>query len=68
MEEADALSDRVGIMNRGSFVEAGTPKRLKNSVRGGETLKVDVEPGDRKGGCTGSEVQRRQTGEGRDPI
>ncbi|KXA97005.1 hypothetical protein AKJ37_03955 [candidate division MSBL1 archaeon SCGC-AAA259I09] len=48
MEEADALSDRVGIMNRGKLVEVGTPKDLKNSVRGGEALKVDVEPGEEK--------------------
>ncbi|KXA88493.1 hypothetical protein AKJ37_05545 [candidate division MSBL1 archaeon SCGC-AAA259I09] len=48
MEEADALSDRVGIMNRGKLVEVGTPKKLKNMVRGGEALRVDVEPAERE--------------------
>ncbi len=28
MEEAESLSDRVGIMNKGSLIEVGTPKEL----------------------------------------
>lgn len=29
MEEAEALSDRIGIMNRGSLIALGTPEELK---------------------------------------
>ena len=28
MEEAESLSDRVGIMNKGNLIEVGTPKEL----------------------------------------
>ena len=28
MEEAEALSDRIGIMNKGKLIELGTPKEL----------------------------------------
>ena len=35
MDEADALCDRVGIMNRGELVIVGTPGELKASAGGG---------------------------------
>lgn len=42
MEEAETLSDRVGIMNRGRLVEVDTPGNLKRLVRGGETIEITV--------------------------
>lgn len=39
MDEADALCDRVGIMNRGDLIVVGTPDELKASAgSGGATL------------------------------
>jgi ABC-2 type transport system ATP-binding protein len=40
MNEADALCDRIGIMNRGELVTMGTPAQLKASV-GGDVLSLD---------------------------
>lgn len=40
MDEADRLSDRVAIMDRGKLIKAGTPSELKQSIRGGEVLVV----------------------------
>jgi len=40
MDEADRLSDRVAIMDRGKLVKVGTPSELKQSIRGGEVLVV----------------------------
>jgi len=40
MDEADRLSDRVAIMDRGKLVKVGTPGELKQSIRGGEVLVV----------------------------
>ncbi|MFB6183500.1 MAG: ATP-binding cassette domain-containing protein [Haloarculaceae archaeon] len=45
MEEADALCDRVGIIDDGELVELGTPAALKDRV-GGDVVTVSVE-GDR---------------------
>ena len=44
MDEADRMSDRVGIMNRGEMVQVGEPTRLKGSLRGRDVieLKLDV--------------------------
>ncbi|ANC31846.1 ATP-binding cassette domain-containing protein [Isoptericola dokdonensis] len=41
LEEADALADRVGIINRGAIVAEGTPADLKRSI-GTDVLVVDV--------------------------
>ena len=32
MEEAEALSDRIGIMSRGKLLTVGTVEELKNQV------------------------------------
>lgn len=40
MDEADRLSDRVAIMDRGKLVKVGAPSELKQSIRGGEVLVV----------------------------
>lgn len=42
MEEAEVLSNRVGIMNNGRLVEADSPVDLKRLVKGGEEIKVDL--------------------------
>jgi len=44
MDEADRMSDRVGIMNRGEMVQVGDPTKLKGSLRGRDVieLKLDV--------------------------
>ncbi|MBO3804010.1 MAG: ATP-binding cassette domain-containing protein [Candidatus Brockarchaeota archaeon] len=48
MDEADRLSDRVAIMDRGKLVKVGTPGELKQSIRGGEVLVVRSKmPGER---------------------
>ncbi len=43
MEEADALSDRVGVMNRGELVAVDTPENLKRAIKGGESIHLLVE-------------------------
>jgi ABC-2 type transport system ATP-binding protein len=40
MNEADALCDRIGILNRGKLVTIGSPAQLKASV-GGDVLTLD---------------------------
>jgi ABC-2 type transport system ATP-binding protein len=40
MDEADRLSDRVAIIDRGRLVKVGTPNELKQSIRGGEVIVV----------------------------
>ncbi len=44
-EEADALCDRVGIMDRGKIVALDTPKRLKELI-GADVVTLEVESGD----------------------
>ncbi|MDQ7778879.1 MAG: ATP-binding cassette domain-containing protein [Planctomycetota bacterium] len=39
MNEADALCDRIGIMNKGGLVTVGSPAQLKESV-GGEVISL----------------------------
>lgn len=48
MEEADALSDRVGILNWGKLVEVDTPENLKRMVTGGEIVNVPIKSSDKK--------------------
>lgn len=44
MDEADRMSDRVGIMSRGEMVQVGTPGDLKGTLKGRDVieLKLDV--------------------------
>jgi len=41
--EADQLSDRVGILHRGKLIVCDTPKRLKDSILGGDIVDVQLE-------------------------
>jgi ABC-2 type transport system ATP-binding protein len=44
MDEADRMSDRVGIMSKGEMVQVGEPATLKGTMKGRDTieLKLDV--------------------------
>jgi len=41
--EADRLSDRVGIMHKGKLLVCDTPKKLKDSIIGGDIVDVQLE-------------------------
>jgi len=41
--EADKLSDRVGIINKGKMLVCDTPKKLKDSIVGGDIVDVQLE-------------------------
>lgn len=41
--EADKLSDRVGIMHRGKLLVCDTPKKLKDSILGGDIVDIQLE-------------------------
>jgi ABC-2 type transport system ATP-binding protein len=41
--EADELSDRVGILHRGKLLVCDTPKKLKDSIVGGDIIDIDLE-------------------------
>jgi ABC-2 type transport system ATP-binding protein len=41
--EADRLSDRVGILHRGKLIVCDTPKKLKDSILGGDIVDVQLE-------------------------
>jgi ABC-2 type transport system ATP-binding protein len=41
--EADELSDRVGILHRGKLLVCDTPKKLKDSIVGGDIIDVHLE-------------------------
>jgi len=43
MDEADRMSDRVGIMNRGEMVKVGEPASLKGSLRGRDVIEMKME-------------------------
>ena len=43
LEEADRLAQRVGILDRGALVAAGTPDALKSSLRGDRVRIVPVD-------------------------
>jgi ABC-2 type transport system ATP-binding protein len=43
MDEAAALTDRVGIMDHGKLLALDTPSALTRSLPGSATLEVDVE-------------------------
>jgi len=41
--EADVLSDRVGIMHKGKLLVCDTPKKLKDSIVGGDIIDIQFE-------------------------
>jgi ABC-2 type transport system ATP-binding protein len=41
--EADRLSDRVGILHKGKLLVCDTPKKLKDSIVGGDIVDVQLE-------------------------
>jgi len=43
LQEADALSDRVAIMHKGKLLVCDTPKKLKDSIPGGDIMEVQLE-------------------------
>ncbi|MFF0543676.1 daunorubicin resistance protein DrrA family ABC transporter ATP-binding protein [Nocardia thailandica] len=48
LEEADALADRIAVIDRGSLVAEGTPAELKASI-GDQVLRLDIpDPADRR--------------------
>jgi ABC-2 type transport system ATP-binding protein len=40
--EADQLSDRVGIMHKGKLLVCDTPKKLKDSILGGDIIDIQL--------------------------
>jgi ABC-2 type transport system ATP-binding protein len=43
MDEADRMSDRIGIMSRGSMVTVGRPDELKASMKGRDIIELQLE-------------------------
>jgi len=43
LQEADILSDRVAIMHKGKLIVSDTPKKLKDSIIGGDVMEVQLE-------------------------
>ena len=43
MDEADRMSDRVGIMSRGEMVQVGEPAKLKATLRGRDVIELKLE-------------------------
>jgi ABC-2 type transport system ATP-binding protein len=41
--EADQLSDRVGIIHKGKLLVCDTPKKLKDSILGGDIIDIQLE-------------------------
>jgi ABC-2 type transport system ATP-binding protein len=41
--EADVLSDRVGIMHKGKLLVCDTPKKLKDSIIGGDVIDIQLD-------------------------
>lgn len=41
--EADELSDRIGILYRGGLIVCDTPKKLKDSIPGGDIIDIKLE-------------------------
>jgi len=41
--EADMISDRVGIILEGKLVSSGTPSELKDSIPGGDVLEIQLD-------------------------
>ncbi|OLE87563.1 MAG: hypothetical protein AUF79_14230 [Crenarchaeota archaeon 13_1_20CM_2_51_8] len=45
MDEAERLSERVAIVNKGKLVASETPEQLKSTVKGGEVLELTLNDG-----------------------
>jgi ABC-2 type transport system ATP-binding protein len=45
MDEAERLSERVAIVNKGKLVASETPEHLKHTVKGGEVLELIINDG-----------------------
>ncbi|HKT21673.1 MAG TPA: ATP-binding cassette domain-containing protein [Nitrososphaerales archaeon] len=43
MDEADRMSDRVGIMSRGEMVQVGEPARLKGTLKGRDIIEMKLD-------------------------
>lgn len=43
LHEADVLSDRAGIMHKGKLLICDTPKKLKDSIVGGDIMDIEFE-------------------------
>jgi ABC-2 type transport system ATP-binding protein len=43
MDEADRMSDRVGIMSRGEMVQVGEPEKLKGTLKGRDVIELTLE-------------------------
>ncbi len=43
MDEADRMSDRVGIMSKGTMVQVGSPTKLKGTLRGRDVIELKLE-------------------------
>jgi len=43
LQEADILSERVAIMHKGKLLVSNTPKKLKDSIIGGDVMEVQLE-------------------------
>ena len=44
LEEADALADRIGIIDEGKLIALGAPDELKRSISDGEPMVLELEP------------------------
>jgi len=42
MKEADELSDRVAIMDKGKIITVNSPSKLKSSIQGGEIIIINI--------------------------
>ena len=61
LEEADALADRIVVINHGQIVAEGTPSEIKAKV-GAKRVRFSR---DRSGRCTSAAAARRSTGSAR---
>jgi ABC-2 type transport system ATP-binding protein len=43
MDEADRMSDRVGIMSKGELVQVGQPARLKGTLKGRDVIEMKLQ-------------------------
>ena len=43
MDEADRMSDRIGIMSKGEMVQVGTPAQLKGTLKGRDIIEMKLE-------------------------
>ncbi|MGN6523902.1 MAG: ABC transporter ATP-binding protein [Actinomycetes bacterium] len=69
MDEAAALADRVGIMDRGELLALDTPEALTRSMPGSSTLDVTLTlSGSNADGAQPSDGARESGGAGRPPV